>query len=97
MCTSKELLLYNTQLYFILGRSELRWIFSNIPKDGYDIHRFPNRKWVSTMWTVGNLLISEASLSQQEKFQCNIKYNCVLLFFNQLYWVFIYDSKYIFS
>ena len=54
------------------------------------------------MWTVGNLWISEASLSQQEKFQRssdlpNIKYNCVLLFLNQLYWVFIYDSKYIFS
>ena len=24
----------------------------------------------------------------------NIKYNCVILFWSQLYWVFIYDSKY---
>ena len=68
-------------------------------KDDSDIHRFSNMKWVSTMWTFGNLWISESSLSQQEKFQCsldlpNMKYNCVLLFFNQLYWVFIYDSKY---
>ena len=42
------------QLYFILGRAELRWNFSSIPKDGPDIHRFSNRK-VSIMCTVGNL------------------------------------------
>ena len=46
--------------------------------------------------------ISEASLSKLEKFQrssalLNIKYNCAVLFWSQLYWVFIYDSKYIFS
>ena len=34
---------------------ELHWNFSSIPKDGSDIHGFFNRKWVSTMWTVGNL------------------------------------------
>ena len=78
----------NTQLYFILGRAELCWNFSSIPKDGSDIHRFSNRKWVSTMWTVGNLWMSETSLSQQEKFQCssdldNMKYNSALLFLNQ--------------
>ena len=28
------------QLYFILGRAELLWNFSSIPKDGSDIHRF---------------------------------------------------------
>ena len=92
----------NTQLYFILGRSELHWNFPSIPKDCSDIHRFSDRKWVSTMWTVGNLWISETSLCQKEKFQHSsdlpdIKYNCVLLFLNQLYWVFIYDSKHIFS
>ena len=90
------------QLYFILGRAELHWNFSSKPKDGSDIHRFSNRKWVSTMCTVGNLWISEASLSKLEKFQhslalLNIKYNCAVLFWSQLYWVFIYDSKYIFS
>ena len=52
------------------------------------------------MWMVGNLWISEASLSQQEKLQCsshlpNIKYNCVLLFFESIVlgiylWVKIY-------
>ena len=54
------------------------------------------------MCTVGNLLISEASLSKLEKLQCssallNTKYNCAVLFWSQLYWVFIYNSKYIFS
>ena len=29
--------------------------FSNMPKDGSDIHRFSNRKWVLTMCTVRNL------------------------------------------
>ena len=41
------------QLYYILGTAELRWNFSNIPKDGFDIHRFSNRKLVLTMCTVG--------------------------------------------
>ena len=41
------------QLYFTLGRAELHWNFSSIPNDGSDIHRFSNRKWVSTMCTVG--------------------------------------------
>ena len=31
-----------------------------MPKDGSDIHRFSNRKWVSVMCKVGNLEISEA-------------------------------------
>ena len=43
------------QLYFILGRAELRSNFSNILNDGFDIHRFSNRKWVLTMCSVGNL------------------------------------------
>ena len=41
-------------------------------------------------------------LSKLEKFQCssalpNIKYNCAVLFWCQLCWIFIYASKYIFS
>ena len=43
------------QLFFILGRAELRWNFSSILKDGFDIHRFSNRKWVLTICSVGNL------------------------------------------
>ena len=43
------------QLYFILPRAELRWKFSSILKDGFDIHRFSNRKMVLTMCSVGNL------------------------------------------
>ena len=90
------------QLYLILGRAELRWNFSSILKDGPDIDRFSNRKWVLTMCSVGNLWISEASLSRLEKFQCsldlpNIKYNCAILFLCQMYWSFVYALKYIFS
>ena len=48
-----------------------------------------------------NLCISEPSLGILEKFQCslalpNIKYNCVVLFLSQLYWLLIYALKYIF-
>ena len=43
------------QLYFILGRANLHWNFSSILKDGFDIHRFSNRKWILTMCSVGNL------------------------------------------
>ena len=37
-----------------------------------------------------------------EKWQCsahlpNIKYNCGVLFWSQLYWIFLHDSKHIFS
>ena len=56
------------QLYFILGRAELRWHFSSILKDGFDILRFSNRKWVLTLCNVGNLWLSEASLSQHTEF-----------------------------
>ena len=50
------------QLYFILGRAELHWNFSSILKDGFDIHRFSNRKWVLTMCSgflspAGNLIL----------------------------------------
>ena len=46
-------------------------------------------------------IISKASLSKLEKFQHsltlpNVKYNCAVLFWDQLYWLFIYASKYIF-
>ena len=78
------------QLYFILGGAELRQNFASMFKDGFDIHRFSNRKWVLAMCSVGNLWISEASLSQLEKFRCslalpNIKYNCAILFLCQMY------------
>ena len=45
-------------------RANLRRDFSRISKDGSDINRFFNRKWVLTMCTVENLGISEASLSK---------------------------------
>ena len=50
-----------TKLHFILRRAKLRWNFSSIPKDGSDIHRFSNRKWVSSMCFFGNLWISGPS------------------------------------
>ena len=48
-----------------------------------------------------NLWISEASPSKLKKFQHslvlpNTKYNCTISFWSQLYWLFIYASKYIF-
>ena len=50
---------------------------------------------VETHFFLENLSISEPSLGILEKFQRhsalpNIKYNCALLFWSQLYWVFIY-------
>ena len=57
---------------------------------------------VETHFLLENLWISEPSLGILEKIQrsealLNIKYNCTVLFWSQLYWVFIYDSKDIFS
>ena len=51
------------------------------------------------MCNVGNLRISEASLSKLEKFQhilaqYNIGYNCTVLFWSQLHCLFIHGSKY---
>ena len=51
------------QLYFILGRAELHWNFSSIPKDGSDIHISNS----THAW--GPLPISEPSLGILEKFQ----------------------------
>ena len=52
----------------------------------------------TAMSTVGNLSIMGTSMSKQEKFKCrsaypNIKYNCAV-YLSQLYWLFIYTSKY---
>ena len=70
--------------------------------DGSDIHRFPKVHMAETHFLLENLLISEPSLGKLEKFQHrsalpNIKYNCALLFWSHLYWVFIYVYKYFFS
>ena len=57
---------------------------------------------VKTQFLLENLWISEPSLGILEKFQQslalpNIKYNCAVLFLCQMYWLFVYASKYIFS
>ena len=75
-------------LYFILGRVKLGWNFFQYTKDGSDIYRYSNRKWVLTLCFVGNLWISEASFSKVETFQhClalpNIKYNSPILFLDK--------------
>ena len=62
-------------------------------KDGSDIYRFPAVYMIETHFLLENLWISEPSLGILEKFQRssavpNIKYNCALLFWSQLYWVF---------
>ena len=54
---------------------------------------------VSAMCFAGNLWISEASLYKLEKFQHslalpNLKYICAVLFLKEMYWLFIYASKY---
>ena len=56
---------------------------------------------VETHVLLENLWILEASLDILEKSQCslalpNIKYDCAVLFWTQLYWLFIYASKYVF-
>ena len=56
---------------------------------------------LETHFLLENLWISEPSLGILEKFQRSsalpsMKYNCVVLFLGQLYWLFIYASKYIF-
>ena len=46
---------WHSQVHWLVGTpylavkasNELHWNFSSIPKDGSDIHRFSNRKWVS--------------------------------------------------
>ena len=43
------------QLYLIKGESNLHGNFPSFPKDGSDIHRFSNRKWVTMMCCAGNL------------------------------------------
>ena len=62
---------------------------------------FPTVHMVKTHFLLENLWISEHSLGVLEKFQRSsalpkIKYNCVESFMSQLYWLFIYASKYIF-
>ena len=90
------------QLYFILGRAELRWNFSSWLKDASDIYRLPILHMVKTHFLLENLWISKPSLSILKKFQRssalpNIKYNCSILFLCQMYRSFVYASKYIFS
>ena len=46
------------KLYFTLGTAKLHGHFTSILKDGLDINRFSNERWVLTMCTVGNLKIS---------------------------------------
>ena len=56
---------------------------------------------LTSCWKIENMRIWEPSSGILEKFQCsrafpNIKYNSAVLFWSQLYWLFIYTSKYIF-
>ena len=43
------------QLYFILEIPDLGWNYSSIAKDGCNIHRNSNRKFVIAKGTAGNL------------------------------------------
>ena len=89
------------QLYFILRGAELCWNFSNWLRDTPDTYRFPAVHLVKTHFPLKNLWISGASLGILGKIQCNsavssIKYNCAILFLCQMYWSFVYTSKYMF-
>ena len=57
------------QLYFILGRAELRWNISSWLRDASDIHRFPTLHMIKTHFQLENLWISKPSLGILEKFQ----------------------------
>ena len=86
-------------LYFILGRAKLHRKFSTIIKEGSQIFSQIFTDFLPATCTGGNLRISEASLSQLESFQCsltllNLKYNHAVLFLKEMYWLFIYNSKY---
>ena len=85
-----------------MGRPKLRWNFSSLLKDGSDIYIFSTLHMADTHFLLEKPSISESSLGILEKFQCSlglpiIKYNCVVLFFKQMFWLFIYAAKYIFS
>ena len=84
-----------------MGRPELCGNFSSILKDGSDIYRFPTLHMAETHFLLENPSISESSLSILEKFPRSLglpilKYNCIVLFFRQMFWLFIYAAKYIF-
>ena len=51
------------QLFFVLGRAELRWNFSSWLRDASDIHRFPTLHMVKAHFLLENLWISKPSLS----------------------------------
>ena len=86
-----------------MGRPELCGSFSSILKDGSDIYRFPTLHMAETHFLLENpSSISESSLSILEKLPRSsglpfLKYNCVVLFFKQMFWLFIYAAKYISS
>ena len=67
----------NAQLYFILGKAELRWNFSSWLRDASDIYRFPTLHMVKTHFLLKNLWISETSLECSQCFYiyeiiCNV-------------------------
>ena len=87
-----------SQLYFILGRADLRWKVSSCLRDATDIYRFPIVHMVKTHFLLENLSISEPSLGILQNFQCrsalpNIKYNCAVLFLTQVNYLFNYAPK----
>ena len=71
-------------------------IFSSTPKDGSEIHRFSNKE--VHCWKFMNIRgIPKSNGKFRTLFSSNVKYNFAILFLRQIYWLFIYTSKYIFS
>ena len=91
-----------TWLWFASGSSQLHRNFYSTPVNASDIYRFPTLHTSATHLLLENLGISEAFSDVLGKFQCSLdlpneNYNYVVLFLGQIYWLFIYAPKYIFS
>ena len=71
-------------IIFILGRAKLCYNFSNLLRDGSDIHRFPTVHMVKIRILLENLRISESSFGILEYTNVAqlspMKYNCAVLF-----------------
>ena len=83
-------------------KGELTYFFSTLLRDAPDIHRYPIAHTLKTHFQLERMWILEPSFSTLQTLLCtlalpNINYNCVVLFLSQMYRLFIYTFKYVFS
>ena len=55
------------QLYVILAKAELHWIFLSLPRDAPDIHRFPTVHMVKAKVLLENMSILGPPMGMLEK------------------------------